>query len=112
MGSGDGRRYGKAEVVEDRPGCFSFRQHCQDAERAAAGVAYKHVQHEDAFHQRRPVEPPPWLAGGSVRGTPGGARRVRGDETRHGGPVAVVRGKHAVVDQVSPAPVRSASLNS
>ena len=40
--------------------------------------------------------PTRWL-GGSVRGTPGGARRVRGDETRHGGPVAVVRGKHAVV---------------
>jgi hypothetical protein len=47
MRSGDGRRYGKAEVVEDRPGCFSFGQHCQDAERAAAGVAHKHVQHEN-----------------------------------------------------------------
>jgi CheY-like chemotaxis protein len=50
MGSGDGRRLGTAEVFEDGPGCFSFGQHCQDAERAAAGAAYKHVQHEDAFH--------------------------------------------------------------
>jgi hypothetical protein len=52
------RRRGKAEVLEDGPSCFSFGQHCQDAERAAAGVAYKHVHHEDGFHQRRPVEPP------------------------------------------------------
>ncbi len=42
-----GRRSGKAEVFEDGPSCFSFGQHCQDAERAAAGVANEHVQHEE-----------------------------------------------------------------
>lgn len=46
-----------AEVVEDGVTAVAVGQYGEDAHRAAAGVAHEHVDGEDAFHQRGPIEP-------------------------------------------------------